>query len=155
MKPFRFTLESVLELRHREEDAARLELSRALEQQTEAATVCRMARERLEDVLQQIAEASTHSFNVAERRRQWSLKQAQQEICDRSQKLLDECTRVTETRRTAVIKARHNRELLDRLKASRREDAEREQQLQEQILFDELAMSRRHRHATHGEALAC
>ncbi|MGC3991903.1 MAG: flagellar FliJ family protein [Chthoniobacteraceae bacterium] len=155
MKPFRFTLESILELRHREEDAARLELSRALEQQREAASVCRMARERLEDVLKQIAESSTHSFNVAERRRQWSLKQAQQDICDRSQKLLDECTRVVEARRGVVIKARHNRELLERLKTTRREDAEREAQLEEQIIFDELAMSRSHRTALKGAAVAC
>jgi flagellar FliJ protein len=152
MKPFHFSLDSVLELRRNEEDVARQELSKALKEQAEALSVRQQAQQKLEDAMRQTAGASVKTFNAADRSRQWAVQQAQQEICANSEKLLQECVRRAEARRSAVVKARHGRELLERLKQSRREDAEKQAQLEEQILFDELAMSRNHRTAQKGEA---
>ena len=142
MKKTEFNLETLLELRRTQENAARLELSGSLARQLAALNNSVEAVRDLNRMMQQIAAGSAGRFSAAEREREWAVQQMQQRRCAELEAALKECERITETKRAAVIDAHRNCEVLERLKKLRAEEAAREETRAEQCLFDELAMTR-------------
>lgn len=152
MKPFRFNLEVVLEARRAQEEEARLQLSLALDRHREAVNRNREAVAGLSRVLDAIAAASSGRFNVADRERSSSIRQAQERICAEAQVAVQECNKIAEQKRVALMQARRDRELLERLKESKRSEWNREADRLQGLALDEFAMTRRHQaqlqHAT-------
>jgi flagellar export protein FliJ len=144
MKNFVFAFETVLEARRRQEDEARQQLAVALENYRAALACSQEADEALEHFFSAIAHASSGAFSVANRESLNSMQRAQMVICQRLKKEAEDFAAVAETKRAAVVAARRNRELLEKIKTQRRKNWEREAALAEQHLFDEFAMTRRH-----------
>lgn len=153
MKTFRFALESVLEARRVQEDEACQQLTIALEKQSEALARSREAVAGLNRILEAIAAASTGRFTAADRDRSWSLRNVQERLCAEARVAARECTRLAEEKRALVIEARRNRELLERLKAARRDAWLKEAARVEQHQFDEFAMTRRYQAARQEHAV--
>jgi flagellar export protein FliJ len=153
MKSFSFPLQSVLEARRAQEDEARQQLADALEKQRAALARSREALQALNQVLEAISSASSGRFTVADRDRSWSIRQAQEKICAEMRIAAQECARVAEEKRVAVLQRRRDRELLERLKSARRAAWHREAALAEQNQFYEFAMTRRHQAAQQEHAL--
>ena len=144
MKSFLFPLESVLEARRVQEDEARQQLSVALEKQREALARTREAVAGLNRILEAIASASANRFTAADRERSWSLRNVQERICAEARVAARECARLVEEKRAHAIEARRNRELLERLKAAKRDAWLKEAARVEQHQLDEFAMTRRY-----------
>ena len=144
MKSFLFPLESVLEARRVQEDEARQQLSVALEKQREALARSREAVAGLNRILEAIASASANRFTAADRERSWSLRNVQERICAEARVAARECARLVEEKRALAIEARRNRELLERLKATKRDAWLKEAARAEQHQLDEFAMTRRY-----------
>jgi flagellar export protein FliJ len=143
MKSFTFPLESVLEARGVQEDRARQQLAVALDKQREALARSREAVAGLNRILEAMAIASSGRFTAADRERAWSLRDAQERICAEARIAAAECARLADEKRKLAIDARRNRELLERLKASKREEWLKEAARIEQHQLDEFAMTRR------------
>jgi hypothetical protein len=137
----------VLEARRVQEDEARQQLALALESHREALARSREALAGLNQILDVIAAASTGRFSVAERDRAWSLRHAQERLCAEARVAARECARVADEKRSLAIDARRNRELLERLKAGKRDAWLKEAARVEQHQLDEFAMTRRYQTA--------
>jgi len=153
MKSFHFPLDIVIEARRAQETEKRQQLALALEKQRDATARSSEAARTLDLLLQTIVTASIERFSVSNRERFWAMRQAQEKICTELLVAEQECARLTEEKRTAVLQARRNRELLERLKAARHSAWEKDAAHAEQHQFDEFAMTRRHQAAQQESAL--
>lgn len=153
MKNFRFALESVLEARCAQESDARHQMAAAALKQREALNRSLEARSALQRLLEEIATASSGRFTAAERERAWTTRRAQERICADLRTAEQECARITAEKRAALLEARRNRELLERLKDSRRSAWQKEAGRVEQHQLDEFALTRRHQASNQAHAL--
>jgi len=144
MKPFRFPLETVLETRRAQEEEARRQLAAALDRQRQAMARSADALRALNVLFESIASQSTGRFTVADRERSWTLRRAQEQICEQLRAAAQECGRQSEEKRGILVQMRRNRELIERLKETRFEAWRKEAERLEQLQFDEFAMTRRH-----------
>ncbi len=153
MKSFRFSLEAVLETRRAQETEASRQLAVALEKEREAMARSREALSALDLLLEGMAAASGGRFSAADRERSIEMRRAQEKICAQLRIAAQECTRLTEAKRAAVLQARRNRELLERLKGAQQQAWQREAVRLEQHQFDEFAMTRRFQAAQQEQVL--
>jgi len=153
MKSFRFPLEVVLEARRAQETEASRQFAEALEKQREGTARSEEALHALNQLLASIAIDSAGRFSVASRERSLAMRQAQEKICAELRAAAQECVQRAEEKRGAVLQARRNRELLERLKAARREAWQKDAAHAEQHQFDEFAMTRRHQASQQEHAL--
>jgi flagellar export protein FliJ len=153
MKSFRFPLEAVLDARRAQEDEAKLHFAAAMEAHRVALVRCHEAREMLNKILEAMVAATSGRFTIADRDRSLYLQQAQEKLCVELQAAAAEFARVAEEKRAVMLQTRRDRELLERLKATRRQAWQKEADRAEQHLFDEFAMTRRHQAAQKENAL--
>src|SRR5215218_7718026 len=139
MKSFRFSLETVLKARVAQEDEARRQLAVALAAQCAAVARSQEAVFALNALHWAVTTESATSFSVAQRERSWSARQLLEKTCAELRAAAQECVRVTDERRAAVLQTRHNRAVLERLKAARYAEWQREADQAEQHQFDEFA----------------
>ena len=144
MKSFRFTLEAVLEARRGQETEICQQLTAALERQRQAMARSRDAAQALHLIVQAIATDSAGRFSVADRDRSWAMRETQEKICAELGDTAQECTRLTEEKRAALLEARRNCDLLDRLKETKHRAWEMDAIRAEEHQLDEFAMTRHH-----------
>lgn len=153
MKPFRFPLDMVLEARRAQENEAKQQLALALERHRQAQVAYQEAVGVFNNLLQSIADMTTGLFTVADRERTSVMRKAQERIINQLRAAMHEASKFVEEKRNIAMQARRSRELLERLKDSRRDAWEKESTRLEQIQFDEFAMTRRYQASRQEEAL--
>ena len=153
MKPFRFPLDMVLDARRAQENEAKQQLALAQERQRQAQQTYKDAVSVFNALLQAIADMTTARFTVADRERTAVMRKAQEQIINELRAAVHEAAKFVEEKRNIAMQARRSRELLERLKESRRDAWEKESTRLEQIQFDEFAMTRRYQASRQEEAL--
>lgn len=142
MKAFHFQLESVLILREREEQKAKEEYGKAL-QTLAVAQQALSDRERMRDELgAAFAERRKHGFHAMDQNVFWSAIQQHETICKRLEELLAKAKAEAARRRAAMLLARRNREMLERLKSKRRLAHETAERRGEELLIDDMVNAR-------------
>lgn len=145
--PFRFRLERVRALRERHEDAAKQALAGAMAQHQRCEDEVRVAASRVAQAREaQLKAAAGPSSGVDLLARQAYLERTER---------VHEATRVDlsrhelelEQRRQALLQAARDRQALERLKAHRRAEHEREAARREGLALDEIALTNFRRRA--------
>lgn len=147
MKTFTFPLDVVLQARAAQENEARQQLAKALDQQRAATARVEEAVQLMSRLMHFISTESAGRFSVANRQQSWSIHQTQEKIVAGLRVAEAECEKATEEKRAAVLAARRNRELLERLREQRLCTWQLESARAEQHQFDDFAMTRRHQAA--------
>jgi flagellar protein FliJ len=140
-RPFNFRLERVRALRERFEDQAREELAESLSVRLKGEAMLRAASESY-----QVAQETRRQSAALEVSGQDLL--ASQAYIERTSRLreaaeleLDRREAEVDARRTALLEASRERQVLERLKERRREDHRRESERVEAGLLDEMAIT--------------
>jgi flagellar export protein FliJ len=118
MKPFRFTLETVLTLRAREEETAKETYAMALQERTRAAAALNEARTELEAYHQALADTRQGTSYRHEQMLFLNALRSQQVACQRLSGKVLEADHALEGCRKALLAAHQRHESLVRLKDS-------------------------------------
>lgn len=143
-RPFRFSLQKVLEYREQLEEQAKLAFSRALsEHDLQAEVVARlkeaMARHEARWFAEPMSAADIWLWRMYRQRLNEDIKDAEAELA-RLRRVMDE-------RRNDLVEKSKDRKLLERLKSNQAMEHYRQENLKEQREFDEMATLRyQHRH---------
>ena len=117
MKIFKFRLDSVLLLREREEQAAVLEYTRALETMARAHHSLSDARNLRDTMSAAFAERRKHGFRASDQDVFWNAMQQRHEECRQLAECFEKTVREAETRRAAMFAAKRKREMVVHLKS--------------------------------------
>jgi len=143
-RPFRFSLQKVLEYREQLEERAKLDFSRALRaHDAQADRVQRlreaMARHEARWFAEPMSAADIWLWRMYRQRLNEDIKEAEAELA-RLRRVMDE-------RRRELVEKSKDRKVLERLKSNQAMDHYRQENLKEQREFDDMATLRyQHRH---------
>lgn len=158
IRPFRFRLQPVLELRERREEMLKVELGQALialSAQQERAVAAEQAVERSVDELRGEVVVATTIHDLRTRHSEIERLRRQLEVERATARQLEE---VAIDRRSDLVRASQEREALVTLKRNAKDEHTREELRDDQIAMDELAQrralhgSRRRGHSPSGAA---
>lgn len=138
-RPFRFTLQKVLEYREQLEEQAKLAFSRALrEHDAQAALTDRLRRSLADHEARWFAEPMS-AADI------WLWRMYRERLVEDiklAEKRLEELRRAMEARRRELVEKSKERKLLERLKTNQAMEHMRQENLKEQREFDEMATLR-------------
>lgn len=142
MKPFKFSLESVLTVREREEDAARQSYAEALDFQARTQGALDQAMLDLEGLHGELSEKRS---GVSRRDDQILFIQAirqQRFFCDTLTQRLARAAQLVEVRMQLWMEARRKTQMLERLKEKKREQYDAEVRRREEREVEDLITAR-------------
>lgn len=141
-KPFVFKLQSVLDLRARVEEQARGRYAEALRLEARAQGELIAAQNALENFNQQLAARRGTGFRASDHQLFWSAIHQQKEICVRREKALSEALTEAAQKRSELLQARKEREMLSRLKNNQQAAHAQAAISAEAALVDDFIVSR-------------
>lgn len=139
MKPFRFRLQSVFDLRGRALDEAKQAYALAVQAVEAALRELQDAAAELDRLERRIAESRTRTFLAHEHDTQWSGLRVQSAECDRLAGCLRQARYDAELRRQEMIEARMAHETLVGLRTRQQQDHAAASRRREDAELDELA----------------
>ena len=139
--PFNFRLERVRAVRERMEDRAKEDLAQSLALRLQGESMLRAAAAELDEAREARRDSGT---GVAVTGQDLAAAQAYLERAQRSLEArslnLDRCDAEVDARRSALLMAARDRQVLERLKERRREDHTRKVERAQGAVLDELAL---------------
>jgi flagellar export protein FliJ len=142
MKIFKFRLDSVLFLREREEQAAVLEYTRALEAMAQAHHALSDSRNLRDRMSAAFAERRKHGFRAAEQDIFWNAMRQRHEECKQRGELFEKTVKDAEKRRAAMFTARRKREMVLLLKSKQLQAHQTGERHAEELQIDDIVSSR-------------
>ncbi|MDD5348798.1 MAG: flagellar FliJ family protein [Chthoniobacteraceae bacterium] len=142
MKAFAFSLEAVLIVRAREEQAAAEAWARAVREQTRAGQTLEAAKQALDAAQTALGQTRRERIRPGDQTLYLHAIANQQAACGQLADALRAAAQVTQARHTALLQARMKREVLARLKQKKMKEYQSAIQAMEEAAVDDLIIVR-------------
>ena len=152
MKPFKFKLESVLNLRERAEAQAQQSHAAAGRRLEEILRQLNEAEEELTRLAQQLAGLQSSSFRPAQREMLWNALKYQKDLCARLALKVDIARKDLEVKRQMLLDARRDHEAMMKMQQKNLQEHTRLAEQEERLMIDDIVSARHTAHRRQGGA---